>query len=604
MQQPTIIPGNLGADFRVVDSNRYLNDNYATGSGAPTANPVEVGKTWLWIDEGTNQITHYWDVAGAAWVPFSSAQSRQLLATCYDVKAGVTATAEYAAGDELIKIFVLDTAATQIEGTLWINITQGPVLTADPTQSDIEVCGSDDELLETKQCVYNCDAGVIVELREVVVTVNGLIQGHDATAYSASDFSGFTGDGSGNVRSYYQQLDGTNIADADRPASVSCDPTCGREKGCITEPDGSTEAGYQICSVESVQQIPTIEASSLDLTDTSYVAQWSGTAVNQVVPANGTNYQSWVLEDGTTLPDGSISDAEFEIISVDEGDGDPYSIWTGSLAILEGQNIRFQVPNNGNTAGYNSFTVEYCPNSPPIASGCGDVIHSFTISDLDIRESFRLFPPTNGYLGYSVPSDSVTNITPEPGGSVLFEGTINGASLPSQNVTILMVGVDCMTIELINNEIRAMGGPGGNKGFAFTSTTSTGDISWITSNPPAEIQVGCPVGPPIDTVVCRNFEAIGTENTTGTFACGCCPAPVALVSGDYIELAAGESWIPADDNATAFAITESTGTANTITTPTGSKVFTGAKNFGGLNFAGWQVTAGPSGRVEIQWEAS
>jgi len=62
---------NLAADFRALPSNKLINESIATGPAAPTAPPVEVGKTWLWLDTTTLIVSHYWNTATAAWIAFA-----------------------------------------------------------------------------------------------------------------------------------------------------------------------------------------------------------------------------------------------------------------------------------------------------------------------------------------------------------------------------------------------------------------------------------------------------------------------------------------------------------------------------------------------------
>lgn len=165
----------------------------------------------------------------------------------------------YSEGDSITQVDIIDTETNAVTGTLWYNATTGQYITPAPPQTDLGPAVELPELTETKQCVYNCDGEVIVELREIVVSVGGLIQGHDATAYTTADYPGFVGDGSSNVRSYYQNLDGTNVADADRPVSVSCDPRCPEQCvtfGALFDPaTGNLKSGYEVCSQGALERV-------------------------------------------------------------------------------------------------------------------------------------------------------------------------------------------------------------------------------------------------------------------------------------------------------------------------------------------------------------
>ena len=102
--------------------------------------------------------------------------------------------------------------------------------------------------------VYDCDTGEA--LKEVVmINAHGEVIPHDSETYPAPPDT-FTGDGSGFIRSYFTDLAGNPIADADRPTNWSYDPDCqvttvpDVELGCYynpADPESEPIPGYTVC---------------------------------------------------------------------------------------------------------------------------------------------------------------------------------------------------------------------------------------------------------------------------------------------------------------------------------------------------------------------
>jgi hypothetical protein len=66
-----VTPQNLATDFRAIPGNKIVNDNFVGGTAAtPTNPPTEPLKSWLYINTGTNRVTHYWSPVSATWVAF------------------------------------------------------------------------------------------------------------------------------------------------------------------------------------------------------------------------------------------------------------------------------------------------------------------------------------------------------------------------------------------------------------------------------------------------------------------------------------------------------------------------------------------------------
>lgn len=341
----------------------------------------------------------------------------------------------------------------------------------DPTELTELPC-SELEIREEVVCKYTCPDGI--EIQEVRVYVDGVFVPHDSTVYSAADFPAWVtlggGDGSGSVRSYYKLTDGTNVLNADRPASVGCDPLCGEqypevEFVCIEEPDGSTGTGYTVCTQEPD---PTATGAS---DPAPFIQQF----------------------DSVSTADGRITNVNNTI------NGD-----TGTTGAARAQ----LAANAGDLGSKLTTTVEYSFATP---QDNVEGIYFWNNGGSQYNEHF--FP------GWEDPNDfeSTDVEVLDSGGAVIFTLTgfvfkrLTSVTDPPNLIPFgLLNDVATVRLNLTSVEIRE-GGP-------TYSNTLVSQIWWRN----AEAQINPPAEPATEAVtVCELFNSDGTPNTTGTVSDQC-----------------------------------------------------------------------------------
>lgn len=141
------------------------------------------------------------------------------------------------------------------------------------------------KICQISQIIPVCDITDLanpIRLKEVVVVdANGEIISHDSTTYPSTG-TGFTGDGSGFIRSYFTDLLGNPIADAARPALGNWDYDCPEvqvdlELGCMVDLSDISADPIPVRVDNEIATDGTITTSYVSLLDGSAVVPVAGT---------------------------------------------------------------------------------------------------------------------------------------------------------------------------------------------------------------------------------------------------------------------------------------------------------------------------------------
>ena len=537
--------------------------------------------------------------------PDAVPEDKELISTRYNA---IAAGAGYAVGDKVLKIDTLNTDTQAIDGTVWINQTQLTVLAAAPTAADLELCDETGPRIREESCpAYNCDgADGPVEMREIKVYIDGLYVDHTSTAHALADFPEFGGGDGVHVRSYYQLLNGTNVADADRPAKVSSDPACGvlqpkRTWGYLCDANGAVSSGYQDCVTlcpQGVENITTVDAADPTTIPTGTAENYlfsTGLAVadgtQNATPSPG-SAQTWTVVGGITPPGGTVAeDLTIEVLSIDNGDGtdmtlNPINMFEVNAAGF----MQFSLPLNGST-GNRSATYSLKLPTPLVDGNCQNLISAFEILDFDGWETVEFVLPDGAYVGHQSTPGVAATVT---GNVVTFTRPPGAAGLPFSPYFFGAAEIEMTFISDASNN-----NPNGRQALALGPPAPVdGNFIWVTT-PPAEFPVGCS---PISTF-CTTYNADGSPNATDAFS-GNFPIK-AVAPGLPVTISAGATWTP-PASANAFSWT-STGDGNTLTTPAGPGPLCPSGGFQNTEAVSYDwssvvLTAGATGEICINVE--